>query len=192
MNTDIASQTVKERVDRNLSEATQAQLPGTPFLFINGLPYQSNMDLETLSGIVELFKLENRQYTTCPSMVIDPKKQYEAKMETEKGIVRSNCTPIKPPWRSTASSSWRATGWFNNVTFHRVLPEFRRPGRRSLRQRLRRARLPVQTENTDAKFDRAGLAGDGQLRPGHQRQPVLHHLRRGRQPERRLHPSSAR
>ncbi|HMN61751.1 MAG TPA: thioredoxin domain-containing protein, partial [Anaerolinea sp.] len=38
LESDLTSDKVKQRVDRNLQEATKAQLPGTPFLFINGLP----------------------------------------------------------------------------------------------------------------------------------------------------------
>jgi cyclophilin family peptidyl-prolyl cis-trans isomerase/protein-disulfide isomerase len=154
---DMDSDAVKARVERNLTEATQAQLPGTPFLFINQLPYQSGMDIETLSGLVELFKLENRQYTACPPMVIDPAKQYEATMETEKGEVTIKLFADKAPLAVNSFVFLAREGWFNNVTFHRVLPGFVAQGGDPSGSGFGGPGYVFKLENTDTAFDRAGL-----------------------------------
>ncbi len=153
---DTASDQVKARVDRNLQEATQAQLPGTPFLFINGLPYQSNMDLETLSGIVELFKLEARQYTSCPPMIIDPAKTYQAKVETEKGTVLIDLFADKAPLAVNSFVFLAREGWFDNVTFHRVLPGFVAQGGDPSGSGFGGPGYQFKIENTDTPFDHAG------------------------------------
>jgi len=157
MESDLTSDKVKQRVDRNLQEATKAQLPGTPFLFINGLPYQSNMDLTSLSGIVELFKLESRQYTACPSMIIDPKKQYQAKIETDKGTVVIKLFADKAPLAVNSFVFLARDGWFNNVTFHRVLPGFVAQGGDPSGSGFGGPGYEFKLENTDTKFDRPGL-----------------------------------
>jgi len=154
---DLDSQQVKDRVQRNLDEATAAQLPGTPFLFINGLPYQSDMSLDGLTGIVELFKLEKRQYTACPPMVIDPGKQYEASFETEKGTFTVKLYADKAPLAVNSFVFLARDGWFNNIPFHRVLPGFVAQAGDPSGSGYGGPGYFFKNENPDAKFDREGL-----------------------------------
>ncbi len=157
LSADMDSAEVQARVNRNLQEATQAQLPGTPFLFINMLPYQSAMDMGTLSGLVELFKLEDRQYTACPPMVIDTKKQYQATLETEKGSVTIQLYADRAPLAVNSFVFLARDGWFNGAPFHRVLPGFVAQGGDPSGSGFGGPGYQFGLENTDAKFDRAGL-----------------------------------
>jgi cyclophilin family peptidyl-prolyl cis-trans isomerase/protein-disulfide isomerase len=154
---DMKSDAVKARIDRNLQEATKAKLPGTPFLFINGLPYNSSTDLETLSGIVEVFKLKDRQYTSCPSMTIDSKKQYEALVKTDKGDVTIKLYPDKAPLAVNNFVFLARDGWFKNVPFHRVLSGFIAQAGDPSGSGFGGPGYQFKNENTDAKFDRKGL-----------------------------------
>ncbi len=154
---DLDSPAVQQRVERNLQEATTAQLPGTPILFINGLPYQSDMSLETLSGIVELFKLAERQYTACPPMVIDPAKTYTATVTTDKGTFKVNLFASAAPLAVNSFVFLARDGWFNGVTFHRVLPGFVAQGGDPSGSGFGGPGYTFINENSSAVFDREGL-----------------------------------
>ena len=99
-------------------------LPGTPFLLINGQPYQGNMDLATLKGVTEATLLAKSQYTACPPMVIDPTKDYTATIKTEKGDIVIDLFADKAPLAVNSFVFLAQTGWFDGITFHRVLPDF--------------------------------------------------------------------
>lgn len=154
---DYASEEVKARIQKNLDEAMNAGLPGTPFLFLNGLPYQDRMDLETLSSLVELFKLQARQYTSCPPMIIDTAKQYTATLDTEKGKIVIQLYADKAPLAVNSFVFLAREGFFNGVTFHRVLPGFVAQAGDPSGSGYGGPGYVFKNENTDAKFDRKGL-----------------------------------
>lgn len=154
---DYASEEVKARIQKNLDEAMNTGLPGTPFLFLNGLPYQDRMDLETLSSLVELFKLQARQYTSCPPMIIDTAKQYTATLETEKGKIVIQLYADKAPLAVNSFVFLAREGFFNGVTFHRVLPGFVAQAGDPSGSGYGGPGYVFKNENTDAKFDRKGL-----------------------------------
>lgn len=154
---DYASEEVKARIQKNLDEAMNTGLPGTPFLFLNGLPYQDRMDLETLSSLVELFKLQARQYTSCPPMIIDTAKQYTATLETEKGKIVIRLYADKAPLAVNSFVFLAREGFFNGVTFHRVLPGFVAQAGDPSGSGYGGPGYVFKNENIDAKFDRKGL-----------------------------------
>ncbi len=102
----------------------QIGLPGTPFLLINGQPYQGSSDLATLQGILDATLLSKRAYTSCPPMMIDPEKTYTATIETEKGNIVVELFADKAPLAVNSFVFLAREGWFDGVTFHRVLPGF--------------------------------------------------------------------
>ncbi len=154
---DMDSDAVKQRVDRNLQEATNAQIPGTPILFINGLPYQADMSLPALVSIVELFKLKNRQYTACPPMMIKTGKQYEAIVNTEKGSFTIKLYADKAPLAVNSFVFLAQEGWFNGISFHRVLPGFVAQGGDPSGSGFGGPGYQFKNENAEAVFDREGL-----------------------------------
>jgi cyclophilin family peptidyl-prolyl cis-trans isomerase len=154
---DYSNADVRARVDESLQLAMDIGLPGTPFLFINHIPYQSSMTLEALSGLVELFSIADIQYTQCPPMVIDPAKQYEAVMKTSKGEVVLNLYADKAPLAVNSFVFLAQRGWFDNVAFHRVLPGFVAQGGDPTGSGMGGPGYQFQNENLEAVFDRAGL-----------------------------------
>ena len=154
---DIASDSVHKVVDASLKVATDAQIPGTPFLMINGLPYQSNTDIDTLSSIVQLFLLSERVYKACPPMGIDPKKQYEATLKTEKGDIVLKLYADKAPLAVNSFVFLARAGWFNNTTFHRVLKNFVAQGGDPSGSGFGGPGYQFVNENKDAAFNRPGL-----------------------------------
>ena len=97
-------------------------LPGTPFILFNGRPYQGPLNYSNVSAIVQMILLEKRQFTSCPPMTIDQSKQYFATLKTEKGDIVIQLYADKAPLAVNSFVFLANQGWFNGITFHRVLP----------------------------------------------------------------------
>lgn len=121
---DLNDPTIVQIAQDAWERGQQIGIPGTPFLAINDTPYQGPTDYGSLKAIVELFKLEDRQYTSCPPMVIDPLKQYIATIETEKGNIVVELFPDIAPIAVNNFVFLAREGWYDGVTFHRVIPDF--------------------------------------------------------------------
>ena len=98
----------------------------TPLVLVNGQLWPNNLpiSLENLSSIVKVKILKPRQFTACPPMEVDPAKQYIATLNTEKGDIVIELYPDKAPLAVNSFIFLAEQGWFDNVTFHRVLPGF--------------------------------------------------------------------
>lgn len=133
-------------------------LPGTPFMVINNAPYQGPTDYYSLETIIKLILIEDEQYTECPPMEIDPLSEYYATIETEKGDIVLELFPESAPLAVNSFIFLAENGWYDGVTFHRVMPGF-----------VAQAGDPTGTGmggpgyafineiNTELQFDRAGL-----------------------------------
>jgi len=121
---DLTSQEIVDQIQAEYDNGTQIGLPGTPFLLFNGRPYQSSMAYEDLTGIIEFFLLEERQYDECPPLVIDPEKEYQATIQTEAGDIVIELFTDRAPLAVNSFVFLAQEGWFDNVTFHRVIPGF--------------------------------------------------------------------
>ena len=99
-------------------------LPGTPFLLLNGVPYNSGLDFSTLSAVIKLTMLQDRQYADCPPMQIDPAKEYLASIKTAKGDIVVELFADQTPLAVNNFVFLARQGWYDGVTFHRVLPGF--------------------------------------------------------------------
>ena len=64
------------------------------------------------------------QYATPPAMAIDPQKSYVAVLETDKGVIRIKLLPDVAPQTVNSFVFLAREGYFDGVTFHRVLPGF--------------------------------------------------------------------
>ncbi|WP_299026970.1 peptidylprolyl isomerase [uncultured Thermanaerothrix sp.] len=128
---DMKSTAVVDKVKKATQEALNIGLSGTPSLFIflddqlvftptDRVPY----DAQTLNLILELHKLRDRQYKQCPPTVINPTKQYTATLKTEKGDIVIRLYADKAPFTVNNFVFLARNGWYNGVTFHRVIPDF--------------------------------------------------------------------
>jgi cyclophilin family peptidyl-prolyl cis-trans isomerase len=115
-------------VDKAVKAQTSAQsitiIQGTPFLMINGHPYGGATDFVSLENIIKLIKLQERQFTKCPEMTVDKTKTYTATIKTEKGDIVVQLFADKTPMAVNSFIFLAKNGWFDNTTFHRVLPDF--------------------------------------------------------------------
>jgi cyclophilin family peptidyl-prolyl cis-trans isomerase len=121
---DLDSEAVAKRVQRDLDEATSLGLPGTPTLVINGQFYSGPLDLVNLSAIFQLILLQERQYESCPPTLIDLSRQYRATILTEKGEIVIELFAEQAPLAVNNFIFLARNDWYDDVTFHRVLPDF--------------------------------------------------------------------
>jgi cyclophilin family peptidyl-prolyl cis-trans isomerase len=121
---DMTSAEIMQKVQAAYEEGASIGLPGTPFLVLNGRPYQSSMAYDDLARIVELFLLEKLQYDSCPPQVIDPEKTYQATLLTEEGEIVLDLYADRAPITVNNFVFLAQEGWYDGVTFHRVIPGF--------------------------------------------------------------------
>jgi cyclophilin family peptidyl-prolyl cis-trans isomerase len=106
--------------------ARKIGLSSTPTILFNDQVWPSNLPINigNLSSVILLTLLEDRQFTQCPPMTINPTSQYIATLHTEKGDIVIELYADKAPITVNSFIFLAENGWFDNVTFHRVLPGF--------------------------------------------------------------------
>ncbi|QYK51295.1 MAG: peptidylprolyl isomerase [Anaerolineales bacterium] len=103
----------------------QAQALGTlPFVITNEGPYGGPIDFDSLDIILRLKLLAERQFNRCPDMQLEPGVSYTATIATERGNIVVELFPEVAPFAVNSFIFLAQQGWFENVTFHRVLPGF--------------------------------------------------------------------
>lgn len=70
----------------------------------------------------------NGHYDAYPEMVIDPEKEYEALLETEKGDIRLRLFAEDAPQTVNNFVFLANQGFYDGVTFHRVIDDFMAQG----------------------------------------------------------------
>ena len=66
----------------------------------------------------------SKQYKTPPTMVIDPKKKYKARMKTSKGEIVIDLYADKAPNTVNNFVFLAREGFYDNTMFHRVIKDF--------------------------------------------------------------------
>ena len=137
-------------------------MTGTPFLLVDGQVWPSNvsMDKWNISAVVRLTLMEDRQFTQCPPMTIDPTKQYVATLHTEKGDIVIELYADKAPIAVNSFIFLASNGWYDGVTFHRVVPGFVAQAGDPSGTGFGTPGYAFRNEiSSDLKFDGAGVVG---------------------------------
>jgi cyclophilin family peptidyl-prolyl cis-trans isomerase len=163
---DMSSTTIVDKVKAAQDHGSSIGIPGTPFMLLNGQIYQGPRDLASLEVILNLFQLEDRQFTYCPPMVIDPKKSYTATLKTDKGDIVIDLYADKAPLAVNSFVFLAQQKWFNGVTFHRVIPDFVAQAGDPSGSGMGGPGYSFADEITDLKFDKAGVVGMANSGPG--------------------------
>ena len=121
---DFNSAETIEQVQKAAQDGARIGIPKLPFYLINGQIYRGPTDYEAFNQVINLIKLGERQVAECPPMTIDPRKQYIATLKTEKGQVVLQLYPDKAPLAVNSFVFLARSGWYDGITFHRVLPGF--------------------------------------------------------------------
>jgi cyclophilin family peptidyl-prolyl cis-trans isomerase/protein-disulfide isomerase len=133
-------------------------IPAVPLILINGVLQPSYiLDYKSMSDAVGLIALSQKQFTHCPSFDINPQKQYIATLHTEMGDIVMQLFADKAPFAVNSFVFLARQGWYNGVTFHRVLPGFvAQAGDPSGTGRGNPGYF-FNNEPNDLKFDRPGM-----------------------------------
>jgi cyclophilin family peptidyl-prolyl cis-trans isomerase/protein-disulfide isomerase len=97
--------------------------------YVDALPYYVFEDATTTPQYIRMYEILketilNRQFKACPDQVIDPAKSYKAVLKTEKGDVTIKLFPDVAPVAVNSFVFLAKNGWFNDITFHRVIAGF--------------------------------------------------------------------
>jgi cyclophilin family peptidyl-prolyl cis-trans isomerase len=157
--TDLNSDATKARIQSDLDEGAAIGVPGTPYLSINGIPYEGQRSLDILTAIVELIKLEDKQYSECPAMTVDTSATYLATIKTDKGDIVMELYPDKAPLAVNSFIFLAENGWFDNTTFHRVLEGFVAQGGDPTGTGAGGPGYAFGNEISDLMFDKEGVVG---------------------------------
>ena len=160
---------------------------GMPFLVVNGLPYNAPLDFPNLDTMTALMLLEKRQFSDCPPMTIDPKKQYLAILHTEKGDITLELFADKAPLAVNSFIFLARNHWFDGVTFHRVIPGFVAQAGDPTGTGIGGPGMLLTMKSLRSEIRWAGGVGDGKCRARLEWQPVLYHLFGSPQVEWRIH-----
>ncbi len=120
----LQSEEIASLAQKAWEEGVNIGLPGTPFLLINGQIYSGPRDFTSLDTIVRLISLGKRQFSECPPMVIAPTRQYFATLRTEKGDIVIQLFAQEAPIAVNSFVFLARQGWYDDITFHRVIPGF--------------------------------------------------------------------
>ncbi len=163
LNSDANAAKAQEAWERNQAIG----LPGTPFLLFNGQPYQGPLNYANISTVVNLILLEKKQFTTCPPVVIDQARQYFATLQTVKGDIVLELYANKTPLAVDNFVFLAENGWFDGVTFHRVLPGYIAQAGDPTASGFGGPGYTFDNEvSPDLKFDKAGILGMANAGPG--------------------------
>jgi protein-disulfide isomerase len=102
---------------------SQLYITAVPIVLINGALQQSYvLDFRNMNDTVGLILLGQKQFTDCPPFAVDASKQYIATIETAKGNIVIQLFPDKAPLAVNSFLFLARQGWYDGVTFHRVIP----------------------------------------------------------------------
>lgn len=123
---DLTSEELVQLAENAWESNREIGIPGTPFLLNNGQIWQNivPMDFWGISAVIRMTLLVDQQFTSCPPVVIDPTKQYVATIATEKGDIVVELYPLEAPLAVNSFIFLARNGWFDGVTFHRVMKGF--------------------------------------------------------------------
>ena len=140
--------------------AKQLSIPAVPLILINGSLQPSYvLDYQNMSDTIGLISLGQKQFTSCPAFNIDASKQYIATIETEKGGIVMQLFPDKAPLAVNSFVFLARQGWFNGVTFHRMIPGFAAQAGDPSGTGKGNPGYFFNNEISDLKFDKPGVVG---------------------------------
>jgi cyclophilin family peptidyl-prolyl cis-trans isomerase/protein-disulfide isomerase len=130
--TDLDDGVYADYVAQSEMEAVALGMPGTPSAIVNGQPIPGEglpRDFETWDNFIKeeisLKNLESNQYASAPEMTINTDARYLAHLEMESGQTFTiELLPKSAPLTVNSFVFLAREGYFDGVTFHRVLPGF--------------------------------------------------------------------
>jgi cyclophilin family peptidyl-prolyl cis-trans isomerase len=122
----LEEDTYADKVMADYDAAVSAGLGGTPTFAVNQVNFPSQafgLSYQGLDTFIKLMKLRENWYEE-PEQVIEPDKEYIATIETEKGNIVVELFTATAPVNVNSFAFLAGQDWYQDVTFHRVLPGF--------------------------------------------------------------------
>ena len=127
---DLESDAYRQLVNEAEQSAREIQLRGTPTIFVNGYLFptqQLPLNRQGVDFFMRFIRLVENQYDK-PEQVIEPGKEYQATITTAQGDIVIDLFPDTAPVNVNSFVFLAKQGWYDGVTFHRVLPDFMAQG----------------------------------------------------------------
>lgn len=156
---DLDSVDLAKKIDDAYQTAVNVGINGTPFVLINGLPYQGPRDLASLENILKAYQITDRQYTQCPPVEVNPAKKYTATLQTSRGDIVLELYPDKAPVAVNSFVFLARQGWFDDNIFYLVIPDFVALAGDPTDTGYGHPGYFFDSEITDLRFDKAGVVG---------------------------------
>ncbi len=113
------------RMISTMEGINKLSLPAVPLILINGTLQPSYLiDPNSLNDTIGLIALGQKQFSECPSFTVDAAKNYIATIHTDKGDILIELYADKAPLAVNSFVFLAKQGWFEGVSFHRVIPGF--------------------------------------------------------------------
>lgn len=155
---DLQREDIVARVQKDQEAAEKIGIPGTPLILVNGQIYGGPRDYNSFDTILKLLRLGDRQFESCPPMTVNKNKQYLATLHTEKGDVVIQLFADKAPVTVNSFLFLARNGWYDDTTFHRVIPElFAQTGDPSGTGKGNPGYYVITEFNAALRFDRPGV-----------------------------------
>jgi cyclophilin family peptidyl-prolyl cis-trans isomerase/protein-disulfide isomerase len=121
---DFQGKEVADHLHKVVQSSTDPSI-SPPILFVNSTTrYAGLADAASLDSVIRMEALSPRQFSTCPSWIINPLKQYLVTLHTIKGDVVIQLFPDKAPMAVDNFVSLARAGWYDGITFYKMIPEF--------------------------------------------------------------------
>ena len=159
--TDLKSkETITEMNNWYNSAKEKGVVPPYPLVLINGTPVNIGLlSYDYLDQTISLIALGSHQFDKCPPFTVDPAKQYIVTLHTEKGDIVIQLFPDKAPLAVNSFIFLAQQGWFNNITFHRVVPGFVAEAGDPSGTGQGNPGYFFKNEISDLSFDKPGMVG---------------------------------
>jgi cyclophilin family peptidyl-prolyl cis-trans isomerase/protein-disulfide isomerase len=120
---DLKSEATIAKVQKDVEDGQAIGIPGVPLILINGQIYNGPRDYTSFNDILQLILLGKRQFASCPPLTVQTNKEYIATLHTEKGDIVIQLFADKAPITVNSFLFLARNGWYDNITFHRVLAD---------------------------------------------------------------------
>lgn len=124
--TDLEEGTYSQAVTDELEQAVNSQINSTPSFVVNGVLYPAQafgLSYQGLDAFSKLMELRENWFEE-PEQVIEPDKEYVATIQTEKGDIVVELFSDTAPTNVNSFAFLAEQDWYQDTTFHRVLPDF--------------------------------------------------------------------
>ncbi len=154
----MSSEETANRLKSTYDAAKGLNIAAVPLILINGEQFFL-LDYQNIYDTIGIIALGQKQFTECPPFDIDVTKQYTASIETEKGTIVIELFPSRAPLAVNSFVFLARQGWYDGVTFHRVIPGFAAQAGDPSGTGRGNPGFFFKNEISDLLFDKPGVVG---------------------------------